>query len=266
MQPENDAPWEIPSWLERRRIEDGLLAVAYEETPNEWRVAIKTAIAAAHFLSGNPLESKSAGAANGLFSWRWTSAPASLCAIFAPADLSAAAFVTAAALAPLLAGVENILWVMRGASPHRNQLVSLELCGLENIFLVNKDHEKRLREELPQQCRVLTIAHPASVLPDFHKNSGAFVSRLDACPQTYLPEPQFFREDILRFALGATPLSTGGQQRLHWDAIYATEEFRNRSHLQADLWLGPGLELFWAFPHLNADFFTNKSWHMRMFN
>lgn len=252
----NNSHWEPPAWLEQHILDDGLLASAYEQISNEWRVAIKTAIAAAHFHWGDPVRSQSGGAANALFSMSCASRPARYCAIFTPACFAAAALVTAAAIAPMLAGVDDIYWFMIGAEPHAAQLASLELCGIENIFLVNEQKAQQTAAALPP-CPVLLLDVPEQqlALPPVCR-----FTRLNGKPQVYLPEARLYRKELLQFALGGVPITMDSKGKTVWDAVYSARD----NSIPAKLRIGPGLECFWLFPGLRRDFFLEQNYSLDM--
>ncbi len=159
------ASW--PQWVEEARLDDGLAAQAYEDTPAQWRAAIKTGLALAHMHFGSdPGRMWDMRSDEHLGFWRRGESHAAPWAIvaFTPA-YAAAARLAAACIPAILAGVPQIGAVCVGGQPHRSALVSLELSGVEDIFVLDSPGFHRLLEESPPGGR-LVLLHAGGRAPN----------------------------------------------------------------------------------------------------
>ena len=158
------ASW--PQWVEEARLNDGLAAQAYEDTPAQWRAAIKTGLALAHMHFGSdPGRMWDMRSDGHLGFWRRSESHAAPWAIvaFTPA-YAAAARLAAACIPAILAGVPLIGAVCVGGQPHRSALVSLELSGVEDIFVLDSPGLHRLLEESRPGGR-LVLLHAGELAP-----------------------------------------------------------------------------------------------------
>lgn len=260
--------WEIPAWLEDNRISDEALAEAYDITPNEWRVAIKTAIAAAHFQHGSPLTRKEEKNEGDLYTVKESSVACEVSLILASAKLKSAALVTAAAVLPLLAGVRTPLWVANGGDINVNQLVSLELCGLENIFLLKAEEIAELLMALPLYCPTLLLGYDDVDLINMIQQDGRPLVPISTDVKIYLAQEQFFRRDLLEFALDPTIIEAvpDFKSRFALDAVYASNKWLqdHRADWISRQFIGPGLECFWHFENIDPEFFRVKEIEIAM--
>lgn len=156
-----------PQWVEEARLDDGLAAQAYEDTPPQWRAAIKTGLALAHMHFGSdPGRMWDMRSDGHLGFWRRGESHAAPWAIvaFTPA-YAAAARLAAACIPAILAGVPLVGAVCVGGQPHRSALVSLELSGVEDIFVLDASGLHRLLEESPPGGR-LVLLHAGGLAPN----------------------------------------------------------------------------------------------------
>ena len=159
------ASW--PQWVEEARLNDGLAAQAYEDTPAQWRAAIKTGLALAHMHFGSdPGRMWDMRSDGHLGFWRRCESHAAPWAIvaFTPA-YAAAARLAAACIPAILAGVPLIGAVCVGGQPHRSALVSLELSGVEDIFVLDSPGLHRLLEESRPGPGRLVLLHAGELAP-----------------------------------------------------------------------------------------------------
>lgn len=152
-----DASW--PQWVEDARLNDSLAAQAYEATPPQWRAAIKTGLALAHMHFGSdPGQLRDMRSDGHLGFWRRSESHAAPWAVvaFTPA-YAAAARLAAACIPAILAGVPLVGAVCVGGQPHRAALVSLELSGVEDVFVLDAPGLHRLLEENPGPGRLVLL-------------------------------------------------------------------------------------------------------------
>ncbi|SFW24191.1 MULTISPECIES: hypothetical protein [Desulfovibrio] len=135
-----DINWpQWPQWMEDARLDDSLAATAYEETPPSWRAAIKTGLALAHMHFGSSAGHGCETQNNDrLGFWREHENHAAAWTVIAfPPSYAAAARLAAACISPILADVPLVGAVCIGGTPHSSALVSLELSGVEDIFVLD---------------------------------------------------------------------------------------------------------------------------------
>ncbi len=148
-----------PQWVEDARLSDDLAAQSYEETPPQWRAAIKTGLALAHMHFGSSSDQLREQRSNRhLGFWQRSESSAAPWAIiaFTPA-YAAAARLAAACIPAILAGVPLIGAVCVGGQPHRSTLVSLELSGVEDIFVLDSSKLQALLEESSGPGRLVLL-------------------------------------------------------------------------------------------------------------
>lgn len=250
----------LPSWLEACRIPDHVLAQAYDSTPHQWRVAVKTAIAATHFHFGDPLLLSSRTRSSRLLTLRERRWPVDMALVLAPAAMGSAALATYAALLPTLAGVKQTVWICLGRDASQSQLVSLELCGVEDIYVISHAQMLDLMGVVPISAPMLLLGSVPSAHTITAHTKNRFAHICDR-PVAWLASPKAFDPELLRFALGFKPTTTSPAPRTAWKVIYATREFRksNEDSYGGALWIEPGFECFWLSPDLRPDFFTHRS-------
>lgn len=159
------ASW--PQWVEEARLNDSLAAQSYEDTPPQWRAAVKTGLALAHMHFGSdPGQLRDMRSDGHLGFWRRGESHAAPWAIvaFTPA-YAAAARLAAACIPAILAGVPQIGAVCVGGQPHRSALVSLELSGVEDIFVLDSPGLHRLLEECRPGPGRLVLLHAGELAP-----------------------------------------------------------------------------------------------------
>ncbi len=159
------ASW--PQWVEEARLNDSLAAQAYEGTPPQWRAAIKTGLALAHMHFGSdPGQLRDMRSDGHLGFWRRSESHAAPWAIiaFTPA-YAAAARLVAACIPAILAGVPLIGAVCVGGQPHRAAMVSLELSGIEDVFVLDAPGLHKLLEESRPGPGRLVLLHAGELAP-----------------------------------------------------------------------------------------------------
>ena len=258
-----------PQWAEDARLDDTLAAQAYEATPAPLRAAIKTGLALTHMHFGESTTSQRNEERNAhLGFWRRSiSHPAPWAVIaFTPA-YAAAARLAAACMPALLGGVPLVGAVCVDGAPSQNALVTLELTGVEDIFVMDSAGLCTLLEETQPGPGRLVLLHNGELdavagaaraleLPLYEERRS---------PVLCLPKPEAFDLEALAFAQAeALESALDSLLRLTPDATYLTPvaalgHCRQRrtgpfpySGAPA---LTPGCEGFWLHPGLTPDFF-----------
>ena len=258
-----------PEWAEESRPDDALSADAYDGTPARCRAVVKTGLALAHMHFGQSCGQVREMREDGLRGfWRRQSSHAALWAVVAFTPEYAAAARIAAACAPaMLAGVPVVGAVCVGGTPSPAALVSLELCGVEDIFLLHADGLcALLRETRPGPGRLVLLhtgqlsgispAARAMGIPCFEENRP---------PVLHMPHPEIFDTQALAFAQAATAKTAGTAGDAPPDACYLSPAAALEYCGDGDNGLfprhgapvyTPGCEGFWLHPGLTPEFFS----------
>ena len=270
-EPGAEAPAAVcwPQWAEAARLDDALAAAAYEATPAHLRAAVKTGLALAHMHFGESTTSQRNEVRNAhLGFWRRSIAhPAPWAVVaFTPA-YAAAARLAAACMPAQLGGVPLVGAVCVGGTPSNNALVTLELAGVEDIFVMDSAGLCTLLEETQPGPGRLVLLHRG----ELDAVAGAARALELPCyeerrsPILCLPKPDTFDLEALAFAQ-AEALAGALDAPLHLtpDATYlapvaALGHCRERRtgpfpHSSAPA-ITPGCEGFWLHPGLTPDFF-----------
>ena len=270
-EPGAEAPAAVcwPQWAEAARLDDALAAAAYEATPAHLRAAVKTGLALAHMHFGESTTSQRNEVRNAhLGFWRRSIAhPAPWAVVaFTPA-YAAAARLAAACMPALLGGVPLLGAVCVGGTPSSNALVTLELAGVEDIFVMDSAGLCTLLEETQPGPGRLVLLHRG----ELDAMTGAARALELPCyeerrsPILCLPKPDAFDLEALAFAQAeALEGALDAPQHLTPDATYlapvaALGHCRERRtgpvpHNSAPA-ITPGCEGFWLHPGLTPDFF-----------
>ena len=256
------AAW--PAWLEGSRVDDDLAGTAYEATPPRFRAALKTGLALSHFHFGESLTVRQENAASGRLGFRRAAAcsPAPWALIvFSPA-YAAAARLTAACAAALLAGVPEVAAVSTGGTPQASALVSLELSGVEDVFTPDASRFSTLLDELaarPGAAGRVVLLH-AGELDELAKvirarNFPCYEERRP--PRLRIRQGAGIDREVLAFAHGgAAALDAALTAHGAPDAVYCSAAEAASPAPDAPLTLCPGCEGFWLHPGLGPEFFT----------
>lgn len=187
-----DAPWsQWPHWMEQARLDDNLAADAYEATPPTWRAAIKTGLALTHMHFGSSTgHGREIRSNDRLGFWREHENQAAAWTViaFSP-SYAAAARMAAACIAPVLADVPLVGAVCVGGPPHPSALVSLELSGVEDVFVLDAQDLHALLEQCGPGHGRLLLLH-AGELEDtaaFAHSLGLPCWQEDRAPTLVLP-------------------------------------------------------------------------------
>ena len=293
-QAQQNACW--PQWVEDARLSDDLAAQSYEETSPQWRAAIKTGLALAHMHFGaKPDETCETRNSGHLGFWQRGESHAASWAIvaFTPA-YAAAARLAAACIPAILAGVPLIGAVCVGGQPHRSALVSLELSGVEDIFVLPPARLHALLEESPGPGRLVLLhagelsetAEFASAknLPCWQESRPPRLALAEAgSPNEGQSHPAqghldlealfFAQAEALDAAIGVAPATASSTQETapataadnlpFADALYLASAGTTANLPYGELFspgcpelvLAPGCEGFWLHPGLTPDFF-----------
>ncbi len=280
-----------PQWMEDARLDDSLAANAYEETPPAYRAAIKTGLALAHMHFGSSTgQGRETRNDERLGFWREHEHRAAAWTVIAfPPSYAAAARLAAACISPILADVPLLGAVCVGGTPHPSALVSLELSGVENIFVLDAPGLHALLEQCGPGPGRLLLLHAGELAQTvgFARSLGLPCWQEDQPPTLLLPpaekeempgtsaEAQVFDLEALafaqagaRFIQNAAPPQTMGMAPSRPDAHYVLSgpaqhaaRCREKSAPSSPplLTLTPGCEGFWLHPGLGPDFFRVHS-------
>ncbi len=258
-----------PEWAEEARLDDALAASAYEGTPPSCRAALKTGLALAHMHFGQSPGCLREGRRDPhLGFWRYTASfPAPWAVLAFTPEYTAAARLTAACAPALLAGVPLVGAVCVGGAPASPALVSLELSGVEDIFLLDETGLCALLEESQPGPGRLVLLHKGELDNVAHaaRTLGLPCHEERRAPALNLPDPDAFDLNILAFAQGdALEQALEAARAPLPAAIYLRPEAA-RTHCKPQshdplpcagaLALSPGCEGFWLHAGLTPDFF-----------
>lgn len=266
--PEDYAAW--PDWADTCRLDDTLAAAAYETVPATCRAALKTGLALAcmHFGESD-LSCAGETRSHHLGFWRaWSSGPVPWALVFFSSCYAAAARLAAACVPAVLAGVPGVAAVCVGGRPSPPALVSLELTGVEDIFLMNSRQASALLAETARSPGRVLLLHEGELAGLADKARALRLPCWEEArmPVLAIPHPQAFDLDALAFAQGtACAVARGDSQGSPApDALYlppgaARQACRNAAHEPpAPLLLTPGCEGFWLHPGLTPQFFRSQ--------
>lgn len=255
-------PW--PAWLEAARLDDSLAAAAYEATPARFRAALKTGLALAHFHFGESPTRRDGARASGRLGFCEAAlcSPAPWALIVLDPAYAAAARLTAACAAALLAGVPEVAALSPGAVPPPAALVSLELSGVEDIFSLDAARVGALLDELaalPGPRGRVVILHDGQLggMARGIRARGLPCYEERRPPRLRIEEGAPIDRALLAFAHGGTAaleaaLTATGPA----DAVYSPGGEALAPAPDAPLTLTAGCEGFWLYPGLDPDFFT----------
>lgn len=250
------ASW--PAWLETARVDDGPAASAYEATPPRFRAALKTGLALAHFHFGERVTRVDDTARHhrlGFLRVR-SRVPAPWALIVISPAYAAAARLSAACAAALLAGVPRVGAVCLGGEPHAAALVSLELSGVEDVFRLDAGRFAELLDDLaalpgPQGRVVVLHGGELETIAPVVRKRDIPCHEEHRPPRLRVEETARIDRNLLAFAHGAaaTALTAGAPA----DAVFRADA---AAAPDAPLTLCPGCEGFWLHPGLDPEFFT----------
>lgn len=262
-------PARWPEWAEEARLDDEPAASAYEATPPSCRAALKTGLALAHMHFGQSPGCLHEGRHDShLGFWRHAASfPAPWAMLAFTPQYAAAARLTAACAPALLAGVPLVGAACVGGAPTSAALVSLELSGVEDIFLLNETGLCTLLEESQPGPGRLVLLHRGELdnVARAARALGLPCYEERRAPALILPEPDAFDLDILSFAQAdALEQALENSRPTLPAAVYLRPEAA-RGHCKARshdsfpyagvLALSPGCEGFWLHAGLTPDFF-----------
>lgn len=278
--PDSKAP-ALAGWIEERRLPDPVMGAAYEDFGAQARGFIKNAIALADFYyTGEKPCVFTVQRDNNLgFSASRLTRPSDWTALIYSADFDAAALSCAAAIAPMLCGVPLVFAVCLAAEPSPSILTSLELCGVEDIFILDNDNMLKLAASLASQQthgRALVLdsspdgglqslasglsemasvkywgkapcicVNPPSLLEEYFKSRPSLLSNIR--------EPALASGELLKIMYGSNYSMTENPELsniLFTDSLNSAIE-----KAAAPLALSPGCIGFWLFPGLSSEFF-----------
>lgn len=271
----------LPDWIDARRLPDSVMGAAYDDFGSQARGFIKNAIAMADFYySGQKPYSYKVERDNNLdFSLYRLTRPSDWTALVYSADFDAAALACAAAIAPMLCGVPLVFAVCLAEKPSPSILTSLELCGVEDIFILNKDNILDLAAELASaqaQGRALLLdSRPDGELQSLASALGGFaaVRYWGEAPSICVKPPALLANQFKSSTSGGRiekePGLEGGELlKIMYGSNYSMTENPDLCNIlftdsinsaiekvAAPLVLSPGCMGFWLFPDLAPEFF-----------
>ncbi|MBQ7607159.1 MAG: hypothetical protein IJU76_04230 [Desulfovibrionaceae bacterium] len=250
----------LADWLWEHRVPEARREEAYNAVQPNHKALIKRGIQCAFtFFGCEPSQSLTqiTDANAGL---RRVSAaqPADWALLLVDGEQSAAARLTAAAILPRLAGVLDVAAVSIGSPPPNASLVSLELAGIEDIFVLSEEEIGLLLRSRTGCGRICCLSHKAKLSCDGHP-----VLLTDRKPSLALLSPNAFDRDTLACMHGFVPAQAlSSDLPKHCDAVFADEPTCARliedSTIPIPLILSPGLEGFWLYPARPVDFLLQK--------
>ncbi len=246
--------------IDSRRVPEALFGEAYEEVSPNPKALLKCGIQCAFAVLGREQSfsrTQSTDASAGIC--RDTVArPVDWTLLLVDGECRAAARLAAAALLPRLAGVEDVAAIAIGGPPPPTCLVSLELAGIEDFFVLTDDELADYLSSLEGCGRICCLAQtaPASL-------AGQSVLFTDRKPSLALLTPEAFDTETLTLMHGFVPETPGKDTDwTHFDAVFANEAGCKRLISDPDchipLILSPGFEGFWLHPARPADFLMKK--------
>ena len=248
--------------LEEYRIDDEKMAIAYEAISPACKALIKTAIALSDFQYGHSSLYEDRFCSNPeLGFWKKScSSPVKHCFLLVEADYPAMARLCAAAVLPKLAGVKNIYAIIPDNPPSYAILATLELCGMENIFIVPENKIFALLASPLQDTRIMGL-HGQTIFKLIRPlaDMGFIFFYEYAKPRIAVLNPEEFSTREFIFALGLSPSEVPYKPGESYDAVYLDnrERFTDLPD-NAQMALTPGCECFWQFPALNPAFFQRN--------
>ena len=255
-------PW--PAWLAGSRVADNVAAAAYEATPARFRAALKTGLALAHFHFGESASRRDVTETSARLGFQRTSssAPAPWALLILSPAYAAAARLTAACVAALLASVRHVAALALGDAPQRAALVSLELSGVEDVFSPAADRVSALLDELaalpgPSGRIVLLHAGDLDAVAQDIRARGIPYYEERRPPRLRVEKGADLDREVLAFAHGGkraleAALAASGPA----DAVFRPAGTPLTPAPDAPLTLTPGCEGFWLHPGLTPVFFT----------
>lgn len=247
------------SWLDPFRASDSLWQNAYDAAADDYKAAVKTAVAALVFARGDQrrvLDIRERDERLG-FEATLRREPAPWAVVVFPSSYRAAARILTPAALSILAGCPLSLAFSIGDPPSPHILTALELCGLENLFILSINKILQAIDELFSNFGAGKLIALDS--PRMEKIvARAREHNIDYFAET--EEPRLALLDAEKFALALIELAQGSvppppRPGVVYDAVYRASAPLNND---ARLILGSGLECFWLPPELNRDFFMKQ--------
>ncbi|BAV92010.1 hypothetical protein [Candidatus Desulfovibrio trichonymphae] len=260
------AAW--PEWAEDKRIDDAFAEQAYNATSPQCRAALKTGLALAFMHFGQSLGCLRAERRdNHLGYWLHTTAfPAPWALVAFTPGFTAAARLAAACVPAQLAGVPLLGAVCVDGEASRQALVSLELSGVEDIFMLDTAGLFALLEEVQPSPGRLVLMHTGELsgARQTARALGIPCYEESRPPSLVLPEPDAFDMNVLAFAQGsalehtlepAHPVTPAALYLADKAALGHCRLHHDGPHYADSLALSPGCEGFWLHTGLTPDFF-----------
>lgn len=244
-----------PDWADDLRCPDELFESAYQDMPDKYRVAIKTAIACAFFHFGQHGGRKSlclSDEARG-FCKNAQDDPAAFALVVFDKDFNAPARLVVPSVLAALCGVPLIGACCLSGIPSPQILLALELCGVEDLFCPDdKGLSRLLTAMVPGSGRIVLLGDCAFAHPEIS------LWREGRAPVLHVAEPAAFDLETIALAFGV-PKAGLTAPCAHPDALFSV----NNSQC-ARLVLGPGLEAFWLPDNLRPEFFRAQRLAFKM--
>lgn len=265
-----------PREFEKSRCPDAAFAEAWERLPKSFRAAIKNAIAlhAFHFGETSSRQLQARCDLSRGFAEKNHEKPVPWALVIFEAAFRAPALLAEACVLPALCGVPQIGAICTGGTPLPQNLTALELCGLEDLFLLQEEDVAAALANLPAGGCVTFLG--SSENSRFSPNCpGLRVHVETRRPELFVRDPQKFNLEALVLAHGFSleellapkshpldglfvdrPLPEGGF--LEQSCLEEFSTGRASASPRARLVLGPGLEAFWLLENYGPEFFQSR--------
>ncbi len=274
MHQENFIPWFTS--LEEYRLDDMLLAKAYENTAKQLKQSLKTAIAYQALASESIQEQRIfQDFTKKGFRRQITLRPVPWLIIFCSENFISPAKIIAAAMPAHLAHVPIIF--ISEKPVHQNILVSLELLGLEDIYCINHEELLSIIKAHNNNCAQgrLVLLYDNKNNADMEKFTALkksiqfndYLSKLPIFIDNTAPKLVLDinlgqeAKDVINFAHGNAQYITIENCQTA-DAYYTHKPFNDFNIRQ--VW-GKGMEACWHHINYGQDFFIQKFYHADLF-
>ncbi|MBO4335613.1 MAG: histidinol dehydrogenase [Desulfovibrio sp.] len=251
-------------WLEELRLPDELSAAAYEATSQDLRARLKGGMAYAQRVFGQAeggVERHLLEAGHSAISRESLVRPVDWVMLYIAEDYAAAARVLACAILPRLCAVRDVFAVFAGPEPEQAALVSLELCGVQDLYCLGPEELKACLAGLAGSGRLLNLGNS---LPDSLASHPMLCLNETTKPKILTLDPEAFAPDLLCFMHGFCPECAQNTKDLSASRALFVSQARADGLLKAGgcadcLLLTPGSEGCWRFPGLSRQSFSNET-------
>lgn len=254
-------PFTWPDLLEEYRCSDSSVAGAYDNTPPQFKAAIKTALALGFFYCRKRPCTASSSIRDTDYGFTvHACSKAAPWAFLLFGKTCGAAHMTTAAMLPVLASVPQIAACYAG-KPDNAFYLAMELAGIEDIYqLPDASYAQLLSATinlLPAGGRLVFIDVPGEEKPDL-ADTGAILLRAWSRGYAIALPPALPDMELIKFCLGRLPETDTAPENA--EIIYTGQNACQNlvpAYKNARLLLNKGCEGFWIFPTLGPKNFIN---------